>query len=119
MRRKTWLGVSGFLGLLVHFVFPRPHIFGGFTNNGFDTTIARLDSINFTWSQVGELKKGRHAHNVIEIQGDILVIGGSEQIKTERCSYINGQIQCTLQEPDLFNYVAYPELLLVPSHYCN
>ena len=112
---------KGPLLVLIRFANPLCHIFGGQTfSDSTDSTISRLDSITFTWSQVGDLNKGRHGHNVIEIQGEFLVIGGtSGTLKTERCKLVNGQMLCTEQEPNLYNYREYPELVAVSDNYCK
>ena len=82
--------------------------------------IARLDGVTYSWTQVGELIQGRHGHNAIVVQGEILVVGGySGSIKTERCIEIDGQMQCGAQEPELEYYTYYPELFAVPDNFCT
>ena len=83
------------------------------------TTIARLDGLTFTWTKVGDLNQGRHAHSVIEVQGEILVIGGDGQKMSELCSYQNGQMTCVAQEPDLYRYAFFPELIDVHDDFCK
>ena len=97
------------------------YIFGGYTskNGNNENRIARLDSNNFTWSLVGELNQGRSGHNIIEIQDQILVVGGAYKFKTERCNFVEGKIHCTEQEPKLEYYTLFPELFAVPKDYCN
>ena len=97
--------------------------FGGKTSNDeFDSTIARLDSQTWTWHQVGKLKHGRCGHNVIQSQGEFLVVGGADfrgKLMTEKCTYSNETIICTTQFPQLYRYQHYPELFSVPDKYCH
>ena len=83
----------------------------------------RLDPINYSWSKVGELNQERDGHNVIEVYGALLVIGGGpgtgKNFKAERCNFKNGEMTCKKQNPDLRDYVTYPELFNVPDNYCH
>ena len=88
-------------------------IFGG---NG-NRLIVRLGE--FFWSRIGLLSREREMHNVIEVQGEILVIGGLGEYTTERCSHTNITMDCTQQEPSLNGYHTYPELFIVPDNYCQ
>lgn len=96
-------------------------MFGGSTdkNGDFENRIARLDSKSFEWTRVGELSRGRCGHNVIEVQGQILVVGGNDLFKTERCNYSEGVMQCTEQQPELDYYNMYPELYAVSDYFCK
>ena len=52
----------------------------------------------------------------------LLVIGGTNgygSLKSERCDYEDGKIQCNEQQPELENYSSYPELVPVINDYCK
>ena len=58
---------------------------------------------------------------MIEINGEMLVIGGdpyNKPIKTERCMFQGDRLECVQQEPTLYNYRIYPELLAVSDDFC-
>ena len=64
--------------------------------------------------------QARESHNVIEIQGELLVIGGTPgTLKTERCNYVENEIKCKQQDPILGDYLGYPELFAVTDDYCK
>ena len=98
--------------------------FGGYTNNTeFDRTIAQLDGRTFQWSIIGQLNQGRNGHNVVQLQDKFLVIGGYNydlgSVMAEKCVYSKGNMKCTVQQPSLYYYTDFPELLAVPETYCN
>ena len=107
--------------MFLRFVNPWPNIFGGATsNNVHDKTIARFDETTFRWDRVGKLSKGRSRHNMIERNGEILVIGGDSKFNTERCNYQDdGQMHCVEQDPKLSEYAFFPELFPVPDDFCK
>ena len=81
--------------------------------------IARLDENNH-WSKAGVLQEARHAHGAINVENNIIVIGGGrEKFQTEKCKILNETVSCVSQEPTLNNYGWYPELYLVSDTYCN
>ena len=81
--------------------------------------IGRLDATTKTWSKSGELIDGRGGHNAIFDGSSILVVGGDYDRKTEKCSFSEGQITCTEQDPELVYYYLYPELFLIPANFCK
>ena len=78
-----------------------------------------MDATTKTWSKMGDLNSGRHAHNVNFDGAHFLVVGGYGTRKTERCTMANGQMTCIEQNPELTNYSYYPELYLVPIDFCK
>ena len=82
-------------------------------------TIGRFDATQKVWSKSGELISGRWGHNAIYDGSSLIVVGGDYDQKTERCGISNGQTICTAQNPELYNYVSYPELFLVPVNFCK
>ena len=83
------------------------------------STIARFDPIENSWKKLGILKEKRHAHGVIQIDNEFIVVGGivspGDRFKdTESCK-LNGQsMTCTTREPSLSDFENYPELMLIP-----
>ena len=96
------------------------YFFGGYTSNASsDNKIARFDITTKSWSKVGEMVIGRHAHSVIYLQSSFLVVGGQGlNDKSEKCTLSNGQMSCSVQNPQLNNY-DYSELFLVSPDYCH
>ena len=93
--------------------------FGGTNGNKDIARVARLDSETYTWNKLGMLSTARKTHNVIEVSGVFLIIGGdATSLKTERCVYDNLTINCTEQDPTLDNYGNFPELFKASSDYC-
>ena len=72
-----------------------------------------------TWSKSGDLVNGRNRHNAIYDGSSLLVIGGTDSRKTEKCVVSNGQVSCSSQNPELTDYYSYTELFLVPVDYCK
>ena len=100
------------------------YIFGGYlTSNQHSNVIGRLDTKTMKWSKFGELNKGRCGHNAVEVQGQVLVIGGgdgnSNGVKTERCTFAKNGMNCSLQNPHLEHYWQYPELHIVSDNFCQ
>ena len=97
--------------------------FGGSTQTSeLGSTIARLDSKTWEWLKIGDILQARMGHNVIEIHGQFLVIGGYyrfQAVSTEKCIYSSGEIKCTAQLPELAGYDIYPELFHVPDDFCR
>ena len=82
-------------------------------------TIGRLDAMRTAWSKVGELISGRFGHNAIFDGSSLIVVGGYGSFKTEKCIISNGQVTCMAQDPELYRYVYYPELFLIPVDFCK
>ena len=84
----------------------------------YQSTIARFDPVQNSWTKLGNLRVARSGLGVIQVENEFIVIGGgrssSEDEPTESCT-LNGQsMTCTIREPSLSNFVAYPELMLMP-----
>ena len=100
------------------------YVFGGSTgikvNNQWqgDTTIGKLDA-ELVWSKVGDLNESKWGHNVIFDGNYALVIGGRYTMPTEKCTLSTSEVNCTEQNPSLYEYAIYPELFLVPSNFCQ
>ena len=81
------------------------------------STIARFDPIENTWTKLGNLNVAREGHGVIQVNNEFIVVGGSqssgEDEPTESCK-LNGQSMiCTTREPKLSRFSFYPELMLI------
>ena len=95
------------------------YVFGGRTSGSLKG-IGKLDATTKIWSKVGDLNSERYAHNVIFDDAHFLVIGGSGiRYKTEKCTLDNGRMTCGEQNPELSDYLYYPELYMVPSDFCE
>ena len=96
------------------------YLFGGNTDiSDYEKSIARFDAVSKTWSKVGEMTNGRRAHSVIYLQSSFLVTGGQlKKVEAEKCSLSNGQMSCSVQNPELDHY-GYSELFLVSPDYCH
>ena len=71
------------------------------------------------WTKAGELNQARHGHNVINEGEYLMVVGGVHHRQTEKCSLVDGSVSCTSQNPVLYDYTCYPELLLVSDDFCK
>ena len=92
---------------------------GGYTSSASNSaTIAKLDSTSHEWSKSGDLQVGRYAHNAVFDGSDIIVVGGSVERKTEKCSLSDGQVTCVEQAPSLSDYY-HPELFLIEEGFCK
>ena len=86
-------------------------------NSGrYQSTIARFDPIENSWTKLGNLKVARRGHGVIQVDNEFIVVGGrrhgKEDEPTESCK-LNGQsMKCTTREPQLWKFKFYPELML-------
>ena len=94
------------------------HLFGGFSPAGYSNVIASFDTVVKRWIKFGKLNQARQGHRVIIQQDEFVVVGGFPGSGTERCTSNGKVLECTVFEPDLFNYIFYPELMLVPANYC-
>ena len=81
----------------------------------YQSTIARFDPIENSWTKLGDLKVARYGHGVIQVDNEFIVVGGEPKIgsvMTESCK-LNGQsMTCTTREPQLLKFAWYPELML-------
>ena len=94
-------------------------MFGGGSDVGAEATIGRLDIKTREWFNAGNLEIGRYAHNAIYDGQFVLVIGGIDIRKTEKCLISNDQMTCSSQSPELISYGFYPEVFFVPEGYCK
>ena len=74
------------------------YIFGGhWYDNKARKEIARLDARTYEWTDVGELIYSRENHSVIFIENSFLIIGGLDNIQTEKCYMSSGTMSCSKQ----------------------
>ena len=88
------------------------------------STIARFDSIQNSWTKLGDLYMARSAHSVIQVDDTFIVVGGmnkvgenGKDVPTESCKLLNNKwgdyITCTTREPE-FSRSYHPELMFLP-----
>ena len=82
-------------------------------------TIAAFNTMTKKWERSGELKQARQGHRVIIHQTEIIVVGGSGKLSTERCIIRDESIECKSVDPVLEHYSYYPEMIRVPYDYCQ
>lgn len=82
-------------------------------------TIAAFNTITKKWKKVGKLNEARTGHGVIMNKGNFIIVGGMDYKKTERCTLEGQSIHCKLINPGLDYYMGYPEMMIVPSDYCE
>ena len=89
---------------------------------GGDKKIKKLDA-NYKWSEAGVMitQNGRNKFNVIYNNNYALIIGGgSSPYPMEKCILSNGQMNCTIPDPESkLNKYSYPGLFLVSSGFCK
>ena len=99
------------------------YIFGGDSGPSDNTPtnpIVAFSTITKEWKKLGELNRARYAHGVFIQQGDFIVVGGYDRkLFTERCTFNEADIHCTLVDPELENYAYYPEMMAVMPSYCE
>ena len=101
------------------------YIFGGLKSEeeSHDKIVA-FDTKTKEWNNVGELKHARSGHGVIIQTNAFVVVGGMSDEKTltnlntERCTIKGNSIVCSVVDPELYEYVFFPELIHVPQDYC-
>ena len=80
------------------------------------STIARFDPIENSWTKLGNLNMTRSGHGVIQVNNEFIVVGGVDGFAgselTESCK-LNRTMICTKREPELSKLRYYPELTLV------
>lgn len=101
----------------------KAYIFGGLDGYNYLTTIATFDGS--TWSAIGRLVHGRHAHGVISVgqmawTNGFVIVGGAGDNLSEECRLVGegDEIECYTVGPVLTNYAWYPELFPVTHNYC-
>ena len=106
------------------------YLFGGDSGPSDSTpskTIAAFSTVTKEWKKLGELNQARYAHGVfIEFSmkffqhGEFIVVGGFPgDLRTERCTFHEDAIRCTLVDPELEDYGFYPEMMSVMPNYCE
>ena len=87
-------------------------------SGGYQSTIARFDPIENSWTKLGNLKVPRSGHGVIQVDNEFIVVGGNrkgdEDEPTESCKLNGESMTCTTREPQLYQFTGYPELMLIP-----
>ena len=83
-------------------------------------TIARLNTVNWSWSIAGILKKARAGHAAIWINSRLIVVGGVDnnpfdEMPSEACELKHGRFTCTVQYAYMMGYIDYPLLFAVGS----
>ena len=91
-------------------------MFGGY-NGGNLNGIAKFDMKNLSWSKIGHLYQARHAHSVIGIGDQFLILGGIGTNTAEKCRFWRGNMTCSPQQPNLSNYRYSVGLFLVPDNF--
>ena len=86
-------------------------------------TIARLDAVNWSWSEAGEINTARHYHRAIWVDSKLIIVGGQRKdldlMPTEFCNFENNEFTCSEQMSTLDDYVAFPMLFAVSDDYRN
>ena len=84
-------------------------------SGGRQSTIARFDPIQNSWTKLGDLNVARDGHGVIQVDNEILVIGGSrdsdDDEPTESCKLDGESMSCTTREPQLASFYYYAEIM--------
>ena len=97
--------------------------FGGWDGSVKLTSILRLSVSSWTWSNVGQLKSSRRAHEVILVGNTFTIVGGNGNGSitkyNEACLLNNEQFTCTELSSSLTNYFYRPILYLVSDNYQN
>ena len=90
-------------------------------SNTLESTIARFDPIQNSWSKLGNLKVARSSFGTIQVDDEIIVVGGKStcqkcsavDVPTESCKLSGQSIKCVTREPNLSAFNYYPELMRV------
>ena len=92
----------------------------------YSETIAAFNTITKEWKMMGDMKQARAGHGVFIQLDAFVVVGGRPEdsvewsmteLTTERCTLIDGAINCTVVDP-IGVYTDYPEMVRVPYDYC-
>ena len=95
------------------------YYFGGWDNprvnmpKGDISSILCLNSVTWTWSNVGQLNRPRSQHQVILVGNTFMVLGGWYEFANEACILNNGKFTCEEKTTRLIGYVSRPLLFLV------
>ena len=81
-------------------------------------TIGRMD-LDGQCTKAGELNQARRGHNVIYDGEYLMVVGGSDELRTEKCSLTDRSVSCTSQNLELDEYTTYPEVFPVAHDFCH
>ena len=83
---------------------------------GSQSTIARFDPIENSWTKLGNLQVARYGHGVIQVGNEFIVVGGDykKDLPIESCKSDGQSMTCTTREPRLLKFSFYPELMLIP-----
>ena len=85
------------------------------------STIARFDPIERSWSKLGDLNVSRYGHGVIQVDSYFIVVGGSRNnnigddidCSTELCRLNEQSMICTTRKPELTKFTLYSEVMLI------
>ena len=96
-------------------------MFGGKVDWDQREIIASLSTETKQWKKVGKLNQSRSGHSVILHQGAFVNVGGYPNWLhgTERCELDGDSVICTTVDPYLAEYKFWPEMMIVPSDYCE
>ena len=83
------------------------------------SSILRLESGSWTWSNVGRIKSARMGHAVILVGEKFIVVGGEGNHNNEACLLNNYEFSCTKLSSSLTNYANSPILFSVADNYIN
>ena len=82
------------------------------------STIARFDPIENSWTKLGDLNVARAGHGVIQVNTEFIVVGGSrngnKDEPTETCKLKQQTMICTTREPSLSKFTFFTELMRIP-----
>ena len=79
------------------------------------STIASFDPIQNTWTKLGDLKVARAGHGTIQVENEVVVLGGGGTVPTESCNLNEQLTTCSTRDPELTNFYKYPVLMLFPE----
>ena len=96
----------------------------------YDSTIARFDPVQNSWTILANLQVARRGHGVIQVDNEFIVVGGTRNgylVPTESCKFsdsyysssysralMGDPMACITREPQLSDSDFYPELMLIP-----
>ena len=85
---------------MIH-VIDRFMLFGGFNGPSRLSRIAAFTPSTNKWTTEGHMQTPRSSHGVINFGDEYLIIGGNMdgKRKSENCSYLGDQLECTYQKP--------------------
>ena len=82
------------------------------------STIARFDPIENSWTKLGDLNMARSGQAVTQVDNEFIVVGGSQSGNkdepTESSKLKQQTMICTTREPSLSKFTFFPELMLNP-----